>query len=154
MSKGRYERKKQKSKGGKVILIILAVILVLVIAAGVAGIIYYNSILNKMNHVDVPKIEYTQPLTEATEEVVETTEPATVPTETEHIPSPEDYINILLVGQASRAGDAERMADTMILVTLNTYEKSATLTSFQIILGTSRYSISPRERPRITVTLA
>lgn len=130
MSKGRFESKKQKSKGGKVILIILAVILVLVIAVGVAGIMYYNSILNKMNHVEVPKIEYTQPVTEAPTEVIETTEATTAPTETEHIPSSEDYINILLVGQASREGNAERMADTMILVTLNTYEKSVTLTSF------------------------
>lgn len=130
MSKGRFEKPKQKSKGGKVVLIILAVILVLVIGLGVAGIMYYNSILNKMNHVEVPKIEYTMPATEATEEVVETTEAVTEPTETQHIPSSEDYINILLVGQASREGAAERAADTMILVTLNTYEKSVTLTSF------------------------
>lgn len=130
MSKGRYENKKQKSKGGKVVLIILAVILVLVVAIGVAGIIYYNSILNKMNHVEVPKIEYTQSVTEEPTEAIETTEAATVPTETEHIASSEDYINILLVGQASRAGDSERMADTMILVTLNTYENTVTLTSF------------------------
>lgn len=129
MSKGRYERKKQKSKGGKVLLIILAVMLVLIVALGVAGVMYYNSILNKMNHVEVPKIEYTQPSTEATE-VIETTEAETEPTETVHIPSSEDYVNILLVGQASRAGDVERMADTMILVTLNKHEKTITLTSF------------------------
>lgn len=130
MSKGRYERKKEKSKGGKALLIVLVVLLVLVVAAGVAGIIYYNSILNKMNHVEVPKIEYTVPETEATEIVEETTEPTTVPTETEHVASPEDYINILLVGQASRAGDVERMADTMILATINKYEHTVTLTSF------------------------
>ena len=130
MSKGRFEKQKQTSKGSKALLIILAVILVLVIAIGVAAVVYYNSILNKMNHVEVPKIEYTQPATEATEEVIETTEAITEPTETVHIPSSEDYINILLVGQASREGNAERAADTMILVTLNTYEKSVTLTSF------------------------
>lgn len=131
MSKGRFEKPKQKSKGGKAVLIILAVILVLVIGLGVAGMMYYNSILNKMNHVEVPKIDYTMPATEATEAIVETTEAVeTEPTETEHIPSSEDYINILLVGQASREGAAERAADTMILVTLNTYEKSVTLTSF------------------------
>ena len=129
MSKGRYERKKQKSKGGKVLLIILAVLLVLLIALGVAGVMYYNSILNKMNHVEVPKIEYTMPSTEATE-IIETTEATTEPTETVHVPSSEDYVNILLVGQASRAGDVERMADTMILVTLNKHEKTITLTSF------------------------
>ena len=131
MSKGRFERKKEKSKGGKVLLIILAVLLVVVVAAGVAGIIYYNSILNKMNHVEVPKIEYTMPVTEATEEIIEETEEVTeAPTETEHVLSSEDFVNILLVGQASRAGDAERMADTMILATINKYDHSVTLTSF------------------------
>ena len=41
-----------------------------------------------------------------------------------------NVINILLVGQASRAGDVERMADTMILATINKYEHTVTLTSF------------------------
>ena len=130
MSKGRFERKKEKSGAGKVILILVIVLLVLVVAAVIAGVIYYNSILNRMNHVEVPKIEYTTiATTDGETEETEQTEEATVPTETEHVASSEDYINILLVGQASRAGDAERMADTMILVTLNKYEKTVTLTS-------------------------
>lgn len=131
MSKGRYERKKEKksSGAGKVILTILIVLLVLIVAAVIAVVIYYNSMLNKMNRVEVPKIQYT---TVATEEVTEeaTTEATTVPTETVHIPSSEDYINVLVVGQAGREGEAERFADTMILVTLNTYEKTLTMTSF------------------------
>ncbi len=131
MSRGRFEQKKKKSKAGKTILIVLAVILGLILAAVIAGVIYYNSILDKMQHVEVPKIEYTVAATEAPTEATEVTEePTEAPTETVHIPSSEDYVNILLVGQASRWGEEERFADTMILVTLNKYEKTLKLTSF------------------------
>lgn len=136
--RGRFEQPKPKKKrGGKIVLIILAVLLVLVIGAVIAGVVYYNSILGKLDQVVVPKIEYTTAPTEAVETsetttaVTETTGATTVvTTEPPHIPSSADYINILLVGQASRAGEDERFADTMILCTVNTYEKSLTLTSF------------------------
>ena len=91
--------------------------------------------LKKLNQVQVPTINYadlaTEPTettaaaTEATAATVETTVAATEP----HVASSADYINILLVGQASREGEAERFADTMILCTVNTYEKTVTLTS-------------------------
>ena len=131
MSRGRFERKKEKPRAGKVILTVLAVILALVVVLGVAGVLYYNYALNKVNHVEVPKIQYTTAPTETQvqEETEATEEETTEPTETVHIPSSEDYINFLVVGQASRAGDEERMADSMILVTLNTYDNSITLTS-------------------------
>lgn len=131
MKKGRFEREREKPKAGKVILIILAVILVLVIAAVAVGVYYYQSMLNKMVHVEVPKIQYT---TEATTEPIETTEAeetteaTTIATEP-HIASSEDYVNILLVGQAARVGEAERYADTMIVVTLNKYEKTISMIS-------------------------
>ena len=131
MYKGRFEREKRKSRAGKVILIVLAVILALVAALAVAGIIYYNSMLNKMNHVEVPKIQTTTvPTTEpaATTEPEMDTEPTTVATEP-HVASPEDYVNILLVGQAARYGEEERHADTTILLTLNKYEKTLSMTS-------------------------
>ena len=121
---GRYERKKpqNQSTGGwkKTVLIVVLVIVVLIAALVVAGVVYYNSMLNKMNQVQVPTISRTEPTTEP----VETTA-ATEP----HVASSADYINILLVGQASREGEAERFADTMILCTVNTYEKTVTLTS-------------------------
>ena len=115
----------------KYILIATAALVLLTV---IAGIIYYISMINKMNHVDVPEIRYTEAPTEAptsapTEAAEETTEAATVPTEPPHVPSSEDYINILLVGQAARNDETERFADTMILCTLNTYEKTLTLTS-------------------------
>lgn len=133
---GRYERKKAKRPlgGKKIALIVLVVLLVLIVAAVIAGIVYYNVMLNKINVVDVPKIVYTTPTTEATENTeetatVETTEETTVATTEPHVASSADYLNILVVGQAARDGEAERFADTMILCTINTYEKTLTMTS-------------------------
>lgn len=135
---GKFERKKPKKKGsgGKVALIVLAVIVGLILALVLAGVIYYNNMLNKINHVNVPKVNYTQAATEpaeTTEAPTETTMAATEATEAPtqpHVASREDYINILVVGQAARNGEAERFADSMILFTINTYEKSVTMTSF------------------------
>lgn len=133
MSKGRFERKKEKKRAsaGKIILIIFAVLLVLIIAAGIAVYAIYSSLVGNVTVVEVPDIVYTTAPTEVAEtEPVATTEEATVPTETEYVPSSEDFINILVVGQAARDGEAERFADTMILLTLNKHEKTLTMTSF------------------------
>lgn len=140
---GRFENQKpqkspKKKSPAKIILIIVAVLLVLVIGAIIAGVLYYNSVLGKMHHVEVPKIQYTtvpaDVLNGAETESADNTEPvATETTEPPHVRSSADYINILVVGQASRAGEtanAERMADTSILCTVNTYDKTLTLTSF------------------------
>lgn len=141
---GRFESQKPRRRKSpvKIILIVVAVLLVLVIGAIIAGVLYYNSKLNKMQHVEVPKIQYTTmaedildaPEEKETEAAAETTEAApTETTEPPYVPSSEDYINILVVGQASRAGEtanSERMADTSILVTINTHENTVTLTSF------------------------
>ena len=84
--------------------------------------VYYNSMLNKLNRVQVPSIDYsnleTEPeeTTEAVTETTAATEETTVATTEPHVASSADYINILLVGQASREGEAERFADTMIPV--------------------------------------
>ena len=144
---GRFEsqkpkKQKRKKRPGKIVLIIVAVLLVILIGAIVAGVLFYNSKLNKINHVEVPKIQYTTAAddlladpdgTEADAAAETGSTDSTKTTEAAHIPSSEDYINILVVGQASRAGEtanSERMADTAILCTVNTYEKSLTLTSF------------------------
>lgn len=136
---GRYEKKREKKpvSAGKTVLIVVAVVLVLVAAAGIAGVVYYNRMLGKLNQVEVGKITYTQPLVQETEGIkeepanMEQTEAATeeAATEPPHVASREDYLNILLVGQAAREGEAERFADTMILCTINTYEKTLTMTS-------------------------
>lgn len=134
---GKYERKKPKKSGPKIALIVVIVVLVLLLAAAAAVVVYYNTMLGKMNQVNVPKINYTQAVTEPAETETVPEEPTetvatetTVPPTQPHVASRDDYINILVVGQAARGGEEERFADTMILFTINTYEKSVTMTSF------------------------
>lgn len=132
---GKYQKSKPKKQSvtwKKPLIITLAVILALLVAVVVAGVVYYNSMLNKMKKVDVPKINYTTPSTEYVDET-KPTEEATTATETEatepHIASSADYINFLVVGQDARDGEQNHLSDTMILCTVNTYEKTITATS-------------------------
>ena len=131
---GRYERRKsKKTKSVKKILLIILGIVLLLLAAVIIGVaVYYNSILDKINYVEVPKITYTQ-ATESGMETADTSpessEETVAETTAPHVASSADYINFLVVGQASREGEEARLADTMVLCTLNTYEKTLTLTS-------------------------
>lgn len=131
---GRYERRKsKKTKSVKKILLIILGIVLLLLAAVIIGVaVYYNSMLDKINYVEVPKITYTQ-ATESGMETADTSpessEETVAETTAPHVASSADYINFLVVGQASREGEEARLADTMVLCTLNTYEKTLTLTS-------------------------
>lgn len=138
---GRFEQSEQpkkKKRGLRIFLIILAMILVLGGAAAAAGAIYYNRMMNKMNIIELPEDTYayteeTQ-LTEATEAVsaeettAEVTEATTVVTEPPKATA-EDIINILVVGQSSRAGEESRMADTTMVVSVNTFDGTVTVFS-------------------------
>lgn len=145
MSKGgKYLKQKAsggKGKGKKTLLIVLCVVLALLLAAMIGAYAYINGMFGKMNQVQTEKIDYAALATEtfetteapettaaATEATTEMTTEATEP----HVASSEDYINFLIVGQATRVGESvnqERNADTAILCTLNTYEKTLTMTS-------------------------
>lgn len=136
---GRFEQANQpkKKRGKKIILIILAVVLVFVIGAVAAGAIYYNRMMNKMNIIELPEdtYVYTEEAeadvaveSEATEAEAEETEATTVETTRPPV-SADDIINILVVGQSSRAGEESRMADTTMLVSVNTYDGTVTLFS-------------------------
>ena len=59
---GRYEKKKAKKPVGwkKVLLISVISVLLLIVAVGVGVAIYYNSMLDKINIVQKPTINYTQ----------------------------------------------------------------------------------------------
>lgn len=131
--KGRFETQKSRKPIWKIILLVF---LVLLIVAVVAVVILYHSVVGKVNQVQVAPIVYT---TAPTEEVPEATlsttaateadtEPTEAPTEA-RVKSSADYINFLVVGQAAREGESERFADSAIVVTVNTYEKTLTLTS-------------------------
>lgn len=132
---GKYQKSKPKKQSvtwKKPLIITLAVILAVLVALVIAGVVYYNSMLNKMNKVEVPKINYTTPATEFVDET-KPAEEATEATETEatepHVASSADYINFLVVGQDARDGEQNHLSDTMILCTVNTYEKTITATS-------------------------
>ena len=138
---GRFEQQQQpkKKRGLKIFLIILAVLIVLAGAAAAAGAVYYNRMMNKMNIIELPEDTYvyteeTQ-LTEATEAVLDATGAATEATEaTTVVTEPpkataEDIINILVVGQSSRAGEESRMADTTMVVSVNTFDGTVTVFS-------------------------
>lgn len=140
---GRFEDKKQRKSGkkaGKVIVSIVLVLVLLIGAAAIWGIRYYNELFDKMHIVTLDKNLY-ETFTEETtlpeetltvETTAETKVPETKPMETTRPPmKAEDIINILVVGQASRDGEDYHMADTTILVTLNTYDGSVILSSVQ-----------------------
>lgn len=140
MSKGgRYaqhkdNQPKQPRSPQQIVLIAVAVLLVLVIAGLIGGIVYNTVIKQAKNStVQAPttvQTETTENTEEATETAEATTEPTTVPTTLPYTESGLDIINILVVGQASRDGEDSRLADTMILATVNKNTKTLTLTSF------------------------
>ncbi len=139
---GRFEKQNPKSsmtKRTKIVLIVAAVLLALIAAVFFAANKILNDTLDKVVQVTVPTIAYTQPTTAPQQE---TTAPETTAATEPHVASSADYINILVVGQAGRAGEVERRADTAILVTVNTYEKTLTMTSLlrdTLISGGIRY---------------
>lgn len=141
---GRFESGKPKKKGKKIFLIILLVLLLLIGGVAAFAIHMYQDMIGKINIVEVETQEYTmsdellammgtEPPTEATEAAVMTTEPTiaqtTAPTEPDVL-KPEDILNVLVVGQSYREGEDSRLADTMILVTVNKKTADVTLTSF------------------------
>jgi len=140
---GRFEQPKQpkKKRGLKIFLIILVVLLVIAGGAVAAGAVYYNRMANKMNIIELPEDTYVYteetevteaPTAVAAEATLATTEataePTTIVTEPPKATA-EDIINILVVGQSSRAGEESRMADTTMLVSVNTFDGTVTVFS-------------------------
>lgn len=151
MSKhGRYERKKEKKSLGwkKILLIVVAIVLVLMIGLVIFAISSYNSILNLIPRAstlgttnslsDEELIEILGHDPNATLDAEEPLPPETMedlPAQTTAATEP-DYgesgkiVNIMLIGQSYRDGEETKLADTMILCTLNKETKTVTLTSF------------------------
>lgn len=143
--RGRYQQSKPhkaNKKGGKTAVVMLAAVAVLLIAGVVGGVVYYNSMLNKIPRAEVVdknlsqeeldalfgKMVTTEPRETVEEVTQETAEAATVP-ETHPDMKPEDIINVLVVGQSARKGESGHLADSTILVTINTYTDTVTLSS-------------------------
>ena len=107
--------------------IIILSALVAVLVAAILGV----AVMADPMHLWAPEetTEATVP-TQTEAETEPTTEPTTVPTTLPYTPSGQDIINVLVVGQAARAGEDTRLSDTMVLVTVNKNTKVVTLTSF------------------------
>ena len=139
-SKGSQENPRNEKRGkGRTILFAVVVVVLLVVLAGIAcAMVYYHQTVKRMNGLDLPAYgQTTQQETEgqqgtlaAASEPEEETAPPTQTTEaTRPAMSADDIINILVVGQAAREGEESRMADTSIVVSLNTYTGEVTLFS-------------------------
>ncbi len=130
---GRYHGRpaKKRKSGAVIVMTVIAALLVLVVA-GMAGVIIYNNYLQPEQPVmqTEPAVVQAVDQTSASEVTLATTEPTTVPTTLPYKESGKDIINILIVGQAARDGEESRIADTMILATVNKNTKVLTLTSF------------------------
>ena len=147
---GRFEQQKQpkhtkntgnkankSGRGMKIFLIVMAVLLALILIA--TGVVYWfiQDKFSKMNVVTLPEDtyvyteatdEYTRPAETEEEQTEGATEEETVAA-TVHQMSADDIVNILVVGQAARAGEEANMADTTMLVSINTYTKEVTVFS-------------------------
>ncbi len=139
--RGRYEKKKVKKSAGngkRVALIIAIVVVALLLALVIGAIIWYNSTLNLITRPD----DTTRNLSsEEVDQILgsmpdllpeEETDPNQIPYEelTKDDSETDKIVNIMLVGQNYREGEYSKLADTMILCTVNKGTKTLTLTSF------------------------
>ena len=134
---------KKKRSFGRVVLAILCVVLGLLLAALIAGTLYVNSFLDRINRFDDVSeptrsveeedeiLNETDPEDEIADveeldenEVVKPSAPAEMIEEEDHI------VNILLIGQDKRPGQKRQRSDAMILCTVNTEKKTLVMTSF------------------------
>ena len=117
---------KNRQKTAMVILGILAAVLLAVILIMVSCYYYF---LNQIQRPEKPLMA--APETAATEAVTQTQQETLPPETTEPPLLQEDYIkNILLIGQAYRPGEDSKLADSIILATVNRNTRTLTLTSF------------------------
>lgn len=134
MSKGGRFAKKKSSQGGMIVLLVFVVIVLIAVAVMVGYMAFKPRQTPQIQTPETVTPAVTQPgVTEAAVETLPPTEAPTVPTTLPYKESGKDIINILLIGQQAREGEAEsdqRMADTMILATVNKVAKTLTLTSF------------------------
>lgn len=123
------ENEKKKLTGKKKLLITLAVILSVLLICSVAVFIFVDSILGDLGRLDSNSTLSPEEL----ESLVGDATGDTIPdyNKAEPILKGNDVINILLVGQDRRSGEAKRTrSDAMILCTINTSENTLTMTSF------------------------
>lgn len=135
----------KKHRALKVILIILCVLVVLGVAGFYLGNKFLDDKLSKLHQAEFseeenPDYDKVYGNIEDDEDIAVTTESAetteaTEPPETEAT-EPDwgktgKIVNILLIGQDARAGESAKLADSIMLATINKEKSTVTLTSFQ-----------------------
>lgn len=141
---GRINNTEGKKKNGKKRLLIIGmIVLLLIIGIVLAVVLYMNSLMGLMTNqtqdtyptMSDEEIEAllhpelsTEPseTVDATETTVETSPEDTWPV----IQSDENLTHIMVVGQAEREDEQYKLADSMILCTINRETKTLTMTSF------------------------
>lgn len=135
--------KKKKRSFARIVLTVLCVLLGLVLAVLIAGTIYINGFLDRINRFEdasepTRTVEEENQILNETDppeaimgveeidenEIVKPSAPAEMLEEEEHI------VNILLIGQDRRPGQGRQRSDAMILCTVNTDKKTLVMTSF------------------------
>lgn len=121
----KFENRGKSFRLGKLLLILAAVLIV----GAAAGVLFIRQTRGEQLQQTLP----TETVPPATTAPPETTEETTEETTLPYKESGKDQFNILIIGQQSRAGsetDDIRLADTLILATINKQTKTIDLTSF------------------------
>lgn len=135
--KGRYEQVRKKSWGKRIFAAVLVLLLILTAGGIVAGVSYYNSMLDLVTRTesDVPENILSDAQLEeilgfvpekAAHQPSESVKPEKTPEEQKADP----IVNIMLIGQQARKNETAKLSDTMILCSINKETKTITLTSF------------------------
>ena len=139
--KGRYAApKKPMSKRRTIVITIVLILLALLLAAVACAAYWWYSTIGKLNFANNNDATFSAEEQASIEHYFEIdedlAEDKTQPTDA-LVDDPDDYIqnssnviNILLIGQDMREGQSWKLSDSMILCTINTDEKTLTMTSF------------------------
>lgn len=138
--------KPKKPLWKRILTTVLCVLLLLVVAGGAGAYYYFNFMLDNVTHAQfTPNTDpyddsmqgylgvfddETEPTESETVEAAEAVEAATTLPKTIGYGKTGKIVNILLIGQDSREGEAAKLADSIILATINKETKQLTLTSF------------------------
>lgn len=130
---------KKKRSAGKIIGIILGLILLLILLAAVAGVIYFNSLMNKLDRTEItgdlslseddiyqtPTVDVEDSISEIEQVKQEFAEAQKI-----EIAQSSDVENVLLIGADRRSMSENGRSDSMILMSVNHKTGKIHITSF------------------------
>jgi LCP family protein required for cell wall assembly len=119
----------KRRKSLKRLIIVLSIVLAILLLAAAAIYFVTDSFLSNIEQLGThPTLSQEQLESEFVDDDLSETDPLSDQAET--IASGDEVINILLVGQDRRGGNAPQRTDAMIMVTINKPKKTLTMTSF------------------------